>query len=101
MISLSSRVNKQSAMKNTDYIASKILSLRNLYRLNFLGPSAQLKYSKIKTYDSRKKLANIFLALFSLKIIYFYQGRTISLTSNDFLSRFTESLPLLPYNAIT
>ena len=61
---------RQYATEDTEYLASKVFTFCNFYRLHVFFDSFQLKYVCTTSYDSQKMLADISLALFNLKIVY-------------------------------
>jgi len=85
-------------MKN---LAEKVLTFSDLCQLNNFCDPVQLHYIGTSTHDSQKILADISLALSSLKIISYHGGRNIPFTPDDLFSRYTKFLPLLSPNIIT
>ena len=61
----------------------------NLCHLHIFCNSAQLKYIDTTSYDSRKMLAGISLALSNLQMVYNHRDRTILLTPDDLFSYYT------------
>ena len=88
-------------MDKVEYLVSKVIAFCNLCQLYIFCDSVQLKYVGTAIYDSQKVLVDIPIALFSLKVVSNYKGRTIYFTPDDLFSRFTKFLSLLTLNAMT
>ena len=101
MLRLASRNKGVCASKDTEYLRLKVIAFSNLIRLHIFCDSIQLRYVGTENYDSQKMLADISLTLSKLKMTYILRNKKISLTPDDFFSRFTEYLPLLSPNAMT
>ena len=98
---LTSGKNQQCASKDTVYLATKLNEFCNFCQLHIFCDSVQLQYVGTETYDSQKMLADISLALSSLKMISTHKGKIVVLTPDDLYSRYIEFLPLLAPNAMT
>ena len=101
MLQIIPRSKRQYAAEDTEYLASKFLAFCNLYCLHIFYNSLQPKYVSNTSYNLKKMLTDISLALYNLKMVYNHRGRTISLTPDDLFSRHTDFLPLLSSNALT
>ena len=101
MLNLIPHKRGQCANTNTDYLLSKVNTFYNLCRLNIFCDSIQLKYVGTDVYDSQKMLADIYLALSALKMVYTVRCKKISLTPDDLFSRFTSFLPLFLPNTMS
>ena len=101
MLQIIPRSKRQYAAEDTEYLASKFLAFCNLYCLHIFYNSVQPKYVSNTSYNLKKMLTDISLALYNLKMVYNHRGRTISLTPDDFFSRHTDFSPLLSSNALT
>jgi len=101
MLRISKRGHNCCATEDTDYLAAKLRTFIQSCQLHIFCDAVQLQYVGTKSFDSNKMLADISLALSSLKMVSNHQGRTISLTPDDLFSHFAEFLPLLSPNAMT
>ena len=101
MFRLAPGKNKQCASEDTEYLETKLLKFCNFCSLHIFCDSVQLQYVGTESYDSQKMLADIFLALTSLKMISNHKGKVIVLTPDNLYSRYIEFFPLLTSNAMT
>ena len=69
------------------YLATKLHKFCNFYQLHIFCDSVQLQYVGTDTYGSQKMLAEISLALTSLKMISNHTGKVVVLTPDDLYSR--------------
>jgi len=100
MLRLTSGKNRQCA-SDTVYLATELHEFCNFCQLHIFCDSVQLQYVGTETYDSQKMLADICLALSSLKMISTHKGKLVFLTLDDLYSRYIEFLPLLASNTMT
>ena len=101
MLRISKRGKKSCATEDTDYLVAGLRTSIQSCQLHIFCDTVQLQYIGIKSYDSDKILADIFLALSSLMMISHHTEGSISLTPDDLFSRFAEFIPLLSPNATT
>ena len=85
MIHIISRNQRKCATEDTKYFASKVLDFGNLCSWYIFCDSVQIKYVGTASYDSQKMLADIYLSLSNLKMVYDHRRCTLLLTSDDCL----------------
>ena len=101
MFRLSRRGNSCYTTEDTEHLSTKLLVFCYFCQLYIFCDVVHLQYVGMAFYDSHKMLADIFLALFSFKIVSQLRRRTISLTLDDLFSCFVRFLPLFSPNTLT
>ena len=91
MLCLSQQRNNRCTTEDTYYLSAKLLDfLPPMSVAHLFWNAVQLQYIGAKSYEFHKILADISLALSSLKIISQLRKRAVSLTPDDLFSRFVE-----------
>ena len=89
MLRISKRGKKNCATEDTKYLAARLRKFIQSCQLHIFCDAVQLQYVGTNSYESHKMFADISLALSSLKMVSYHKGRIISLTPDDWFSRFS------------
>ena len=96
MIRVSKRDVGTCAIKDTEYLATRLAKYCDLCQLHLFCSIIDLQFVGTKTYDTYRLMHDIYLALSGLKLNFVHNKRMVSLAPDTLYQRFIEFSPLLP-----
>ena len=101
MLHITRRLAATCTIEDTAYLDTNLTMYCEICQLNLFCDIVQLQYASTITYDTHRRLHNIYLALSELKRFYKVNGKIIPLKADTLYQRFIELLPFLPPNSIS